>query len=115
MKPTSKAPGSERLILKCDDLLSNFALNINLRRYSTVDVVTAASTLALAEQSHAAALKQACLKFVATHLAEVMQTEGRSLHSSTFQLNLSHSTGAKVEAWCLLIHADAYLFLSLPT
>ena len=28
-----KAPGSERLKLKCDDLLSNAALNFNLRRY----------------------------------------------------------------------------------
>jgi len=36
MNPTLKAPGSERLKLKCDDLLSNFAFNFNLRRYSEV-------------------------------------------------------------------------------
>jgi hypothetical protein len=34
MKPTLKAPGSERLKLKYDDLLSNFAFNCNLRHYS---------------------------------------------------------------------------------
>jgi len=35
-KPTLKAPGSERLKLKCDDLLSNFAFDFNLRRYIEV-------------------------------------------------------------------------------
>ena len=42
----------------------------------TVEVETAATTLALAEQNHALALKQACLQFVASHLGEVMLTEG---------------------------------------
>jgi hypothetical protein len=37
IKPTSKAPGSERLTLKCDDLLSNFAFILNLRRYTAVE------------------------------------------------------------------------------
>ena len=41
-----------------------------------VDVETAATTLALAEQNHAHALKRACLEYVALHLAEVMQTDG---------------------------------------
>jgi len=30
--PTLKAPGTKRLKLKCDEPLSNFAFNINLRR-----------------------------------------------------------------------------------
>ena len=34
----------------------------------------------------------------------VAREAGASSHSSTFQL-----TGAKAEAWCLLIHADASL------
>jgi len=36
MKPKLKAPGYERLKLRvnCDDLLSKFALKINLRHYS---------------------------------------------------------------------------------
>jgi len=34
IKFTLKAPGSERLILKLDDLLSNFAFKFNLRRSS---------------------------------------------------------------------------------
>ena len=41
-----------------------------------VDVETAATTLALAEQNHAHALKRACLEYTASHLAEVMQTDG---------------------------------------
>ena len=34
IKPTLKAPGSERLKLKCDEVLSSVAFNFSLRRYS---------------------------------------------------------------------------------
>jgi len=34
MKPTLKAPGSERLKLECDDLLSNVVVEFNLRHYT---------------------------------------------------------------------------------
>jgi len=34
IRPTLKAPGTKRLTLKCDESLSNFAFNFNLRRYS---------------------------------------------------------------------------------
>jgi len=34
IKPTLKAPGTMRLKLNCDELLSSFALNFNLRHYS---------------------------------------------------------------------------------
>jgi len=34
IKPTLKAPGSERLKLEHEKLLFNFAFNFNLRRYS---------------------------------------------------------------------------------
>jgi len=33
-KPKLKPPGTKRLKLKCDKLLSNFAFNFNLRRYT---------------------------------------------------------------------------------
>ena len=36
IKPTLKAPGTKRLRLKCDKLLSHFAFNFNLRRYTKV-------------------------------------------------------------------------------
>ena len=36
IKPTLKAPGTKRLKLKCDEPLSNFAFNFNLRRYNLV-------------------------------------------------------------------------------
>ena len=35
IKPTLKAPGTKRLKPKCDEPLSNFAFNFNLRRYTT--------------------------------------------------------------------------------
>ena len=37
IKPKFKPPGSKRLKLKCDVLLSNFALKFNLRRYTKVN------------------------------------------------------------------------------
>ena len=41
-----------------------------------MEVETAATTLALAEQSRAQALKGACLEFIAANLADVMLTDG---------------------------------------
>ena len=38
IKPTLKAPGSERLKLKCDEPLSKFAFKFNWRRYKVVFV-----------------------------------------------------------------------------
>jgi hypothetical protein len=35
MKPTLKPPGTNRLKLKCDEPLSNFAFKFNWRRYTT--------------------------------------------------------------------------------
>jgi len=37
IKPTLKAPGTKRLKLKCDKLLSRFAFNFNLRRCTTAE------------------------------------------------------------------------------
>ena len=42
MKPVLKAPGSMLLKLSYDELLSSFALNIDLRRYTTVMVTATA-------------------------------------------------------------------------
>jgi len=36
IKPTLKAPGTKRLKLECDELLSKFAFRFNLRRYDEV-------------------------------------------------------------------------------
>jgi len=50
MKPTLTAPGSERLKLKCDDPLSNFGFNFNLRCYIQEDfktMIAAAASSAL--------------------------------------------------------------------
>jgi len=34
IKPTLKPPGTKRLKLKCDELLTNFAFKFNLRRFT---------------------------------------------------------------------------------
>jgi|AntAceMinimDraft_1070359.scaffolds.fasta_scaffold15162_1 speckle-type POZ protein len=46
------------------------------RLCDSLNVDTAATTLALAEQNHAQGLKQVCLKYVASHLVEVINTDG---------------------------------------
>jgi len=40
IKPTLKAPGSKRLILKYDQLVSNVGFNFNLRRFIMDDIPT---------------------------------------------------------------------------
>ena len=76
IKPTLKPPGTKRLKLKCDVLLSTFAFKFNLRRY------TGAAMHCLCGPHHAAVGP--------TH--DVVSGSGvvsRGLHSFTFQLNLS--------------------------
>ena len=46
------------------------------RLCETVEVETAATTLALAEQNHANELKRVCLEFVSRNLQAVMTTDG---------------------------------------
>jgi hypothetical protein len=43
MNPKLKPPGTKRLKLKCDILLSTSGFKLNLRRYKEVDVAVAAS------------------------------------------------------------------------
>jgi hypothetical protein len=73
IKLTMKAPGTKRLKLECDDLLSNFALNFNLRRYSSVR----------------------CETNVGNGVCS------RGLHSFSFQLNLSSSVNRipQIDPW----------------
>ena len=47
--PMSKAPGTKRLKLKCDELLTNFASSFNLRRYTKVEAERARSLTLAAE------------------------------------------------------------------
>jgi len=39
VKPTLKAPGTQRLKVECDETLSSFAFNFNLRRYNMEAIV----------------------------------------------------------------------------
>ncbi|KAL6874010.1 hypothetical protein ACP4OV_014092 [Aristida adscensionis] len=57
--------GIDRLKLICEDKL-----------YDGIGVLTAATTLALAEQHYCSCLKAKCLEFIATNLEAVMATDG---------------------------------------
>ena len=72
IKHTLKAPGTKRLKLKCDEPLSDFAFNLNLRRY----ILSSLSSF----------MSIAVLLFL---FLIVFAIVGRGLHSSTSQLNLS--------------------------
>ena len=80
--PSSDAPEldvamTQHLLVAADRFdLTRLRAMCEAKLCDTVEVETAATTLALAEQNHALALKQACLQFVASHLGEVMLTEG---------------------------------------
>ena len=43
IKPKLELPGTKRLKLKCGVLLSNFAFNFNLRRYTMEELMTAST------------------------------------------------------------------------
>ena len=45
IRPTLKLPGTKRLKLECDEPLSNFAFNFNLRRYNEAVLEAHASCL----------------------------------------------------------------------
>ena len=83
MKPKLKPPGTKLLKLMCDILLSNFASKFNLRRYIP-DYVYGYG---------AAPAYYGCERPVHLNMISCQRT------------------GAKAEAWCLLIHADASLSL----
>jgi hypothetical protein len=64
-----KPPGSKRLKLDYDELLSNFGFNFNLRRYIVAATLMSSS--------------------VAGQPARALLFVGRGLHSFRFQLNLN--------------------------
>jgi hypothetical protein len=69
MKPKLKPPGTKRLILRYNVLLSTSAFKFSLRRYN-------------AENVHAVIVTSGCDRGPIAFC-------GRGSHSSTFQLNLS--------------------------
>lgn len=81
-------PMTQHLLVAADRFdLTRLRAICEARLCEAVDVETAATTLALAEQNHAESLKQACLEYVANHLAAVMATDGyRHMEESCPQL-----------------------------
>ena len=53
IKPTLKAPGTNRLKLQHDEPLSNFAFNFNLRRYAMVTTEQVRSDIQWIQDKHA--------------------------------------------------------------
>ena len=75
MKPTLKPPGTKRLKLKCDIMLSNSAFKFNLRRHSTARAGDAHDNFSLNSPRRGGG------------------GGGRGSHSSTFRLNISAFCG----------------------
>jgi len=85
IKPKLELIGAERLKLKCDELLSNFAFKIKLRRYTLAGVAFLANAEACGLGGGVAALARAG--------GGGGRDGGRGLHSSTFRLNVSAFCG----------------------
>ena len=70
-------PMAQHLLVAADRFQLGRLRTICERRLcETVDTATAATTLALAEQNHAAELKRVCLDYVSRHLQAVMASDG---------------------------------------
>jgi hypothetical protein len=63
-KPTLKAPGSKRLKLQDEKMLSNMAFKFNLRRYTTVNraIIVTASQMAVYDKSKERIQKETGMK-----------------------------------------------------
>jgi len=69
-KPTLNAPGAKRLKLKFDEALSNFALNVNLRRYNGVPVLDGYSFPHLTKRLNVAG------RHITSHLVDLLTRRG---------------------------------------
>jgi hypothetical protein len=78
MKPKSKPPGTKRLKLKHDEPLSNFAFKFDMRRYSVGAPPPRRDWCSAREVGG-----------VVGRRARPQSGQGRGLHSSTSQLNVS--------------------------
>ena len=89
IKYTFKAPGTTHLNLKYDNPLSNFAFNSNARRYTeALDLIS--HMLVYSPALRYTGLEACChVYFDELRDPAARLPNGRGLHSSTFQLNLS--------------------------
>jgi len=79
IKPTLKAPGTERLKLKYEEPLSDFGFKFNLRRYTEVEGTMEA----------VCGRVKARRVFGKLAFLSLEDESGRGLHSSTFRLIVS--------------------------
>ena len=93
MKSVLKAPGIQLLKLKCDEPLSNFGFNFNLRLYNTA--LLGGGVYLLGEKATLASGAQALITNNFASIDPDISTRGRGFHSSTSQLNLSRFCHSK--------------------
>ena len=86
IKPMLKPPGTRHLKLKCDELLSSFALKFHVRCFTLVFANAMRATNAPSRANSAAAAAPSPSGPSWRHAAA-----GRGLHSFPLQLNLSSS------------------------
>jgi hypothetical protein len=87
IKPTLKPPGTKRLKLKYEKLVSSFGFNVNLRRY----IKGKAAALDLQNIDTDMIIPKQFLKTIKRTGLGVAAFYGRGLHSFTLELNLSNS------------------------
>jgi hypothetical protein len=80
IKPTLEAPATDRLKLKRDDSLLSYAFKFNMRRYTMVK---------RNQHRNAENLSTDYFRMIEAVEFTRQMDDGRGLHSSTFQLNLS--------------------------
>ena len=99
IEPKLKPPGSKRLTLNCDALLSNCRFEFNLRRYTEVESLMPAPARinSVWECSETSLVVDTCQPELqpcgnCTAFTELPRTvDGRGLHSFTLDHNLSNS------------------------
>jgi hypothetical protein len=102
IKPKLKPPGTKRLKLNCETLLSTSAFNFNLRRYNKASVAAVDNADIIAAAAAVSAGAKAAIPPPPTSLAEAATTAiGQGLAASTYFItrNSSGMTQVVLGTW----------------
>ena len=96
IKPKLKPPGTKRLKLNCETLLSTSAFNFNLRRYNKASVAAVDNADIIAAAAAVSAGAKAAIPPPPTSLAEAATTAiGQGLAASTYFITRKRPRGFK--------------------